>query len=43
LSDCTLDVFARLRRRRLIMSRRGSPYRISHLGRVSVRPQLDNR
>lgn len=43
LSDCTLDIFARLKRRGLIMSRNGSPYCISQLGRVSVRPQLDNR
>lgn len=43
LSDCTLKVFARLKRRGLIISRKGRPYQISHLGRVSVRPQLDNR
>lgn len=43
LSDCTLEVFARLKRRRLISSTKGRPYQISHLGRRSVRPQLDNR
>lgn len=43
LSDCTLDVFAALRRKRLIESRNGGPYRISRKGREAVRPQLDNR
>ena len=43
LGDFTLSVFARLRRRRLIESREGGPYRISQLGRLSVRAQLDNR
>ncbi|MEP2990556.1 MAG: YjhX family toxin [Parasphingorhabdus sp.] len=43
LSDCTLSIFARLRRRGLIESRKGNPYQISHLGRRSVRSQLDNR
>ncbi|MDT1064713.1 YjhX family toxin [Paracoccus sp. CPCC 101403] len=43
LSDCTLSVFSRLRKRRLIESRSGSPYRISKRGRLSVRAQLDNQ
>lgn len=43
LSDCTLSVFARLKRRGLIASHGGRPYRISRLGRKSVRSQLDNR
>ena len=43
LADCTLDVFARLRRKRLSESRSSRPYRISEKGRRSVRAQLDNR
>ena len=43
LSDCTLPVFQRLRRRRLIASTGGGPYRITRLGRLSVRAQLDNQ
>lgn len=43
LSDCTLDIFQRLRRKRLIESRESSPYRISEKGRRSVRAQADNR
>lgn len=43
LADCDLGVFIRLRRRRLIESRSGSPYRISKRGRVTVRAQPDNQ
>jgi len=43
LEDCTLDVFRRLRRRQLIASSGGGPYRATLLGRQSVRAQLDNR
>jgi hypothetical protein len=43
LSDCTLQVFQRLRAKRLIASAGGAPYRISRLGRLSVRAQVDNQ
>lgn len=43
LTDCTLEVFQRLQKRRFVHSRNGSPYQISKLGIVSVRAQLDNR
>lgn len=43
LSDCTLEIFQRLRRKRLIESRGSSPYRISEKGRRCVRAQADNR
>ena len=43
LEDCTLSIFQRLRRRRLISSTNGGPYRATLLGRQSVRAQLDNR
>lgn len=43
LSNCTLGVFQRLRRKRLIASEGGGPYRISRLGRLSVRAQVDNQ
>jgi uncharacterized protein YjhX (UPF0386 family) len=43
LSDCTLEIFAKLRRKRLVESRQSGPYRISDKGRRSVRAQLDNR
>ncbi|MGP1253200.1 MAG: YjhX family toxin [Kiloniellales bacterium] len=43
LADFDLTVFKRLRRKRLIESRSGSPYRISKRGRASVRAQFDNQ
>lgn len=43
LDDCDLGLFNRLRRRGLIGSIGGSPYRISRQGRLSVRAQPDNR
>ncbi|KEO55157.1 YjhX family toxin [Thioclava pacifica] len=43
LADCDLELFARLRRRGLIASRGGQPYRISRRGLGAVRGQLDNQ
>jgi Uncharacterized protein conserved in bacteria len=43
LTSCTMDIFTRLRAKKLIESRGGSPYRIALKGRQAVRSQADNR
>lgn len=43
LSDCSLPVVERLRRRRFIRSRGGGPYRVTEAGLRAVRAQLDQR
>ena len=43
LAGVTLAIFCRLRRRQLIVSRGGRPYRISQKGLGAVRSQADNR
>lgn len=43
LDGCSPGVFHRLRRRRLVASEDGAPYRITRLGLAAVRAQLDNR
>ncbi len=43
LADCTEAIFRRLKRRGLIASQGGGPYRITRLGLAAVRPQLDQR
>ncbi|NNE41896.1 MAG: hypothetical protein HKN14_13370, partial [Marinicaulis sp.] len=43
LDDCTLAVFQKLKRRRVIASANSGPYRATQLVRKSMRGQLDNR
>ena len=43
LADCTPTVLDRLRRRRLIRSQGGAPYRVTRAGVAAVRAQPDNR
>jgi len=42
LTDCTFEVFQRLKKRRLIRSVNSNPYSITRLEIVTVGPQLDN-
>ena len=43
LDDCTLRVFDRLRKRRLIRSTNGKPYRATRAGVAAVRSELNQR
>lgn len=43
LTDGTLAVFQRLRRRGFIASHGGQPYRVTRTGLLAARAQLDNR
>ena len=43
LSSCTLAVFEKLRRKRLIASRDGHPYVVTKKGLMAVRARMDNR
>ncbi|MDB2384114.1 YjhX family toxin [bacterium] len=43
LEDFSLSLFKQLLRRGFIRSQNGKPYRITQLGRQSVRAQINNR
>ena len=43
LSDCNIEVFKSLKKKRMIASRNGQPYQITREGLVNLRSQLDNR
>ncbi|WP_261836594.1 YjhX family toxin [Vibrio ishigakensis] len=43
LSDCTLEVFKRLKSKKFIRSKKSMPYRITQLGAASVRSQMVQR
>ncbi|MEP0070177.1 YjhX family toxin [Pyruvatibacter sp.] len=43
LSICSLEIFGKLRKRRLIASTNGNPYVITRKGLASVRARPDNR
>ncbi|WP_171760922.1 YjhX family toxin [Vibrio sp. RE86] len=43
LSNCTLDVFRSLKRKKMISSKSGEPYRITYFGATSVQAQMNQR
>lgn len=43
LSNCTFEIFKRLKSKKLISSKLGQPYRITRLGATSVRSQMIQR
>lgn len=43
LADCSTALVQRLKKRRLIRSSGGAPYRVTKAGIQAVRAQLDNR
>jgi len=43
LEDCTVNVFSKMRRRKLIASSNREPYRATFYDRKAVRGQVDNR
>ncbi|MGF1730198.1 YjhX family toxin [Photobacterium kasasachensis] len=43
LSNCTMDVFRKLKRKKMISSKSGQPYRITHLGATFVQAQMNQR
>ncbi|WP_162048581.1 YjhX family toxin [Vibrio taketomensis] len=43
LTDCSMEVFKRLKSKKLISSKKSAPYRITTLGATSVRSQMFQR
>lgn len=43
VADCTLSVWRKLKRKGLIASHGGGPYRVNREGLARLRSQLDNR
>ena len=43
LSNCTLEIFKQLKSKRLVGSKQGKPYRITHLGARLVGSQMNQR
>ncbi|MGV3481922.1 MAG: YjhX family toxin [Sphingobium sp.] len=43
LSNCTMEIFGSLKRKRMIASKQGGPYRITRNGLLALRGQADNR